>query len=248
MFFDVHCHLNDKRFDKDLDDVIERAEKSGVAVINSTVELCEIKEALEFCNRYDNVYLTIGCSPTEFDEAEIEGIIKEIRRNKDKIVGVGEVGLDYYWVKETEKHEKQKKNFRKFIELSNELNLPLVVHSRESNKDVLETLGERSTPALMHCFSGTAEEAQELINLGCLISIPTSVAHSKPRQDVAKKVPLEQMTLETDAPYMAPVPKARNEPANVVSSAKKIAEIKGVDAKEVEEATTRNAKRFFRIK
>jgi len=151
-------------------------------------------------------------------------------------------------VREERKREKQRKIFAGFIELANELKLPLVVHSRESNTDVLDALINHNTPALMHCFSGTVEEALEFINLGCLISIPTSIVHSKSRQDVAFAAPLESITLETDAPYQAPTPKTRNEPANVVIGARKVAEIKGLDEKTVEDATTRNAKKFFGIR
>jgi len=248
MLFDVHCHLNDRRFKGDLDDVVEKAKKAEVAIVNSTVELKEIAQALEYISRYDNVYLTIGCSPTEVDREAIEKIMSEIRENKGKIIGVGEVGLDYYWVKEGEKHEQQKKNFRRFIELSSELKLPLIVHSRESNRDILEILKHHGKPALMHCFSGTVEEAKEFINLGCLISIPTSLMHSKSKQDVAEAIPLDSIVLETDAPYLPPTPKTRNEPANVAVSAIRIAELKNVGVDVVKEATTRNAKNFFGIR
>ena len=245
MLFDVHCHLNDRRFREDLDAVVGRAKSAGVRVINSTIEAGEIDDAIAFCRKYDNVHLTIGCSPTEEGDRAIEEIMSRIKENKHRIVGIGEVGLDYYWVKEQEKREKQKENFRKFMELSIDLGLPLVVHSRESNKDVLDILKEYGKPALMHCFSGTAHEAKEFINLGCLISIPTSVVHSKSRQETARHTPLENITLETDAPYMPPQPKTRNEPANVKLCALKIAETKGVEESAVESATTKNAIKFF---
>ena len=247
MLFDVHCHLNDRRYKRDLNEVVGRAAEAGVIAVNSTVELSEVDEALSFCERYGNVRLTIGCSPTEFDDRNIEGIAKRMRENRGRIIGVGEVGLDHYWVREEGRRMAQERNFVKFVEISDELKLPLVVHSRESNKEVLDILSRRGKTALMHCFSGTVEEAEEFIGIGCLISIPTSVVHSKARQELVKRIPLDTMTLETDAPYMAPEPKARNEPANVKTSARKIAELRNTDYGTVEEVTTRNAKRFFKI-
>ena len=155
--------------------------------------------------------------------------------------------MDYYWVKEEEKRKKEIKNFRKFIELAKKLNLPLVIHSRDAEDDTLRVLEEYHIKALLHCFGGDAKKAVDAAGKGHIISIPTNLINSRVRQEVVKAVPLESLVLETDAPYLAPVPKTRNEPVNIKVTAKKIAEIKKIDYSVVEETTTRTAKKFFNL-
>jgi TatD DNase family protein len=227
--------------------VIERAKKEGVIIINSGLGTTGIRKTLAMTEKYDNIYASLGITPTEFSEKEIDETIELIRQNRDKIVAIGEVGLDYYWVKEEDKRAQEAVNFQRFIDLSRELGLPLVIHSRDAEDALLRILKEQNIKALMHCFGGDAPLAADAAKDGHLISIPANLANSRQKQRVVKAVPLESLVLETDAPYLSPVPKTRNEPANIRKTAEKIAEIKGVDYDTVEAATTANAKKFFGI-
>ncbi len=247
MFVDSHCHLTFTQFDEDRGEVIERAVKSDVLIVNSIVSPLEVDDGLKFLRDFDNVYSTLGLSASCLDDGEVEETINLIRQMREEIVGLGEVGLDYYWVKGEGERAVLKENFGKFIELSKEVDLPLVVHSRDAEADCIKMLEKHDKPALMHCFSGRLEQALNAIELGCLISIPTNVVYVKKRQELAGEIPVESLVLETDAPYLSPTPKTRNEPINVVKAAQKIAEIKGISVEEVEDSTTENAKKFFRI-
>ncbi len=247
MLIDVHAHLDFPQFDADRDAVVERANAEDVIIINSGLGTTGIRKTLELAEKYDNVYATLGSTPTEFDLKELDASIELIRQNREKILGIGEVGLDYYWVKDEEKRKQEAVNFRRFIELSKELRLPLVIHSRDAEEDLLRILKENNVKALLHCFGGDAKQAASAAAEGHLISIPANIQNSKQKQSVAKAVPLESLVLETDAPYLSPVSKTRNEPVNVKQTAKKIAEIKGIDYASVEAATTANAKRFFNL-
>lgn len=148
-------------------------------------------------------------------------------------------------MKEEDKRAQEAVNFQRFIDLSRELGLPLVIHSRDAEDDLLRILKEQKVKALMHCFGGDSSLAADAAKDGHLISIPANLSNSGQKQRVVKAVPLESLVLETDAPYLSPVPKTRNEPANIRKTAEKIAEIKGVDYDTVEAATTANAKKFF---
>ncbi|MFC2154767.1 TatD family hydrolase [Candidatus Altiarchaeota archaeon] len=220
---------------------------NNIQIINSCVDLGRVEGFLNFSKTYEGVYCTIGCSPSKISEDMFEKTIEIIRKQKKEIIGIGEVGLDYYWVKEQEKHQQQREFFRKFVELSQELKLPLIIHSRESEEDLIEILKENKQPALLHCYSGTKEQAEEAIDLGCLISIPTSIVYSHPKQELVKQLPLESIVLESDAPYLAPTPKTRNMPQNIRLSLEKISGIKGMEEEEVEERTSENTKKFFKL-
>lgn len=247
MLIDTHAHLDFPQFDNDRKEVVKRAKKAGIWIINSGLGPEGIEKTVNLVTEYEHVFATIGLSPTEFDNAIIENTIDLIEKYRNKIIGIGEVGLDYYWVKESEKRKIEIKNFRMFIELSNELNLPLLVHSRDSESDVICELKSANKTAILHCFSGTIEQAKDAISFGCIVSIPASIAYSKQKQELAGEIPLESIVLETDAPYLSPVPKTRNEPVNVKLAAEKIAEIRKVDYSVVEKITTENAMKFFNL-
>jgi TatD DNase family protein len=244
-FVDTHCHLTFPQFDQDRDDVIKRAEALGVCMVNATVSLDELEAARELSERFESVYWTIGLSASEVDGKKVDETIEAARKHRKDIVGVGEVGLDYYWVKDKEAQERERENFARFIELSKELRLPLIVHSRDAEEDALRVLSEHGKKALLHCFSGSLELALTAVEGGHVISIPANVTHAKSRQHLARELPLESIVLETDAPYLSPTPKTRNEPANVVNAAEKIAQLRGISQKDVMEATTRNAIEFY---
>jgi len=244
--FDVHCHLSFPEFDADRDEVVKRAAEEGIQIINSSVSPQEVEKAASLAKTYGNVSWTLGLSASETNNEKVEQTLAAIEKYKEHVIGVGEVGLDYYWVKEEKLRAIERCNFEKFIELAGEIKLPLVVHSRNAEEDCLNLLEKHGIPALMHCFSGTIEQARRAVSLGCIISIPTNVAHSKQKQELARALALNAIVLETDAPYLAPKPKTRNEPVNVLQSAWKIAELRNVSLQDVETATTANARRFFK--
>jgi TatD DNase family protein len=245
MLVDSHCHLDFPQFDKDRDAVVARAR--DVVIVNSTVDPELVEKALGMPGRYGNVRCTLGFSASELDEGKFEAMKTLIRENRDRIVGLGEIGLDYHWVKDEAGREAERSHFRELARLGAQLGLPLVVHSREAEADCINILGELKVRAMMHCFSGSVEEAKRAVDIGCLVSIPANVGSSKGRQRLVGALPLESLVLETDAPYLSPKRGERNEPANVRAAAAKVAEIKGVGAAKVEEATTGNALGFYGI-
>lgn len=245
MFYDCHCHLDFEQFDADRDQVMERAK--DVLVVNSIVEPEKVGFGIELAKRYDNLYLSIGLSPSELDGEKFNDVKRMVVENRNEIVAIGEVGLDYYWIKEEMLHEIQKERFSQFIKLSKRLGLPLVVHSRDSEGDCIMMLKDHGVSALMHCFSGSLNEANDAVDAGCLISVPANVTYVKSRQKLVRHIGLEDLVLETDAPYLGPERGVRNEPANVKRSAEKIGEILGVSAEKVREKTFENSKRFYRL-
>ena len=247
MLIDVHAHIDYEQFDFDRPEIIRKAKSEDIIIINSGLNVVGGKKTLDLSREFDNVYATIGLPPTEILDDDVNKVIELIENYREEIVAIGEVGLDYYWVKEEEKRKKEIKNFRKFLELSKKLNLPLVIHSRDAEDDTLKLLEEYHIKALLHCFGGDAKKAVDAAGKGHIISIPTNLVNSRVRQEVVKAVPLESLVLETDAPYLAPVPKTRNEPINIKITAKKISEIKKIDYSVVEETTTRTAKKFFNL-
>ena len=246
MLVDVHAHLCFEQFQKDIDQVIE--ESSDIHIINSIINLQNIEYGFEIQKKHSNISSTIGLSPSDLDKEKFDGTIAAVRGLKEFIVGIGEVGLDYYWIKSEKEREYELQVFQKFIDLSKEFNLPLVLHTRDAESDTIKIIRENNVNALMHCFSGSIEEMFEAVELGCLISIPTNVTFVKKRKELAKKVPLDFLVLETDSPYLSPVQGERNIPSNIKISCEKIAEITGHTYDEVATATTENACKFFNLK
>ncbi len=238
---DTHAHMGFPRILEDIEGAIARAERDGVAIVNC----CLSPQELEATRKFKQFYLTIGCTPYHLQDFDRQ--YKLIRENIDEIVAVGEIGLDYHWVKEKEGRAKEKENFIKLLDLAKDRDKPVLVHSRNAEKPALDILEKSGARAIMHCFSGPMKEAERAIDLGYLISVPTNVARSKQKQEFARKLPLESIVLETDAPYLAPEPKAVNEPANVAKSARTISELRGISFEEVADQTTKNAREFLKI-
>jgi TatD DNase family protein len=251
---DTHCHLSHtlKRGLK-LNTILKHAEKNNViAMIDSPVYVTDYQQSIRFHNRYsDKIFVTLGASPARYHELDIDEIISNIRLHAEKkdIVGVGEVGLDYYWVKKQAIRLKQHETFKRFINLANELNLPLTIHSRDAEEDSVEILSKAETPVIMHSFSGSVETALECVDRGYYISIPTAVTSRKKLQRLAEAIPLEHIITETDSPYLSPFPdRKRNEPANVIYAVKEIAKIKEMPENDVANVTTANALKIFDLK
>ncbi|MCS7385985.1 MAG: TatD family hydrolase [archaeon GB-1867-005] len=250
-FVDVHCHLEDEAFDKDRNEVIRRAYEAGVvAIINSSLDFEGAIKSLRLSLQYPGfIFTTLGWDPTDLDRDLVNKLHSLAREQKYKIVGIGEVGLDYYYVRDHALRELQQDLFREWIALAKELDLPLVIHSRSAGKYALQILFEEGAEkVLMHAYDGRPSWALKAAQAGYYFSIPTSVWRSRQKQKLVRALPLEQLMLETDSPVLSPILGRRNEPANILYAARKVAEIKGVSVEKVAEITTQNAINFFSLK
>lgn len=251
-FFDIHSHLNFSDFNEDRESVIKNCLDGGIWIINVGADLESSKRAIEISNKYEKgVYATVGIHPTDNLGEEIPKEIKEMATHKN-VVAIGECGLEYFRIKDEAKKEKQRKFFKEQIELAIELDKPLVIHCRDAHNDVLNILESYRGNKLrgdLHFFSGDLDQAKKYIDLGFLISFTGVITFTKDYDSVIAGIPLEKIMIETDAPFVSPVPHRgkRNEPAYVVEVAKRIAEIKGVSLEEVAKVTTQNALNLFGI-
>ncbi|NLL45062.1 MAG: TatD family hydrolase [Mollicutes bacterium] len=251
MVIDTHCHLF-KDYYNDLDEVIKRM-GNNIIIVSGTSNETNI-EVIELCNKYKNVYGTLGIHPTEIDkykESDLLFIVENI--NNPKIVGIGEIGLDYYWTKENK--EIQKEIFKKQLDLAKRYNKTIVIHTREAIMETYNILKEanlNNNKIVMHCYSGSLEMAKEFIKLGAMLGIGGVVTFKNARNivEIVKVISLDKILLETDSPFLTPEPyrSKRNEPKNVLLVAKKIAEIKGIDVNEICCITTKNAVCQFDLK
>lgn len=271
MIVDTHSHLNFKSYDQDRDEVIKRTQQEGVVCVDVGTKYETSKKAVELAEKNENIYAAVGMHPihiktdllklrTDEDEGAFAPLGEEYDKEKyrelaqsKKVVAIGEVGLDYYYKpKGTAKKEKykklQKEVFVRQLELAEELNLPVIIHCRVAYKDLYEILSSRKLKGTIHCFVGTLQEAQSLVDLGFYIGI-TGIIFKLDLDEVIKNIPLDKILIETDGPYLTP-PKAgkdRNEPVFVKHVAEKIAELKGISLDEVLSATNANAKTLFNI-
>ncbi len=254
MLFDSHAHLDAERFDEDRDAVIERAQEAGVELImNPGADFESSKRAVELSKKHDIIYAAVGIHPhdvKDMNEEMLEAI--KVMAEEKKVMAIGEIGLDYYY--DYSPRDIQKKWFVEQIRLAKSMGLPIIVHDRDANQDVMDILKSESafeTGVLMHCYSGSAELASQYVKLGAMLSIagPVTFKNARKTVEVVQTVPLERLLIETDSPYLTPVPYRgkRNESSYVKHVAEKIAEIKGLDYEVVAEQTLINAKRYFSI-
>jgi TatD DNase family protein len=244
---DVHAHLTDPSF-QDLSQVLCRARAAGVKTIIMSItdpaEFGRAREILSMAPGY--LHLTVGFDPTDLSEERHTQFEKLV--GLGGIVGVGEVGLDHFYVRDHSQRSVQGAFFRSSIRLAIKNDLPLVVHSRSAGHDALEVLySEGAERVLMHAFDGKSGDALEAAKRGFFFSIPTSVVHSEQKQKLVRLLPLESLMLETDSPVLSPVRGEHNEPANLIFAARKISEIKRIELDEVIRTTTEKAKKLFRI-
>ncbi len=250
MFIDTHCHLEKKYYD-DIYKVIEDNRKANIdKIVVSGCEKEEIKEVIEYAKKYDDVYLTLGFHPEYADSVTKEDIIwlKEIVSNNKKIIGIGEIGLDYYYSKEN--REKQIILFRNMLELAKEFNLPVVIHSREATKDTIDILKEFKLKGIIHCFSGSLETAREYIKMGYYLGIGGVVTFKNSNlRETLKELSLDNIVLETDSPYLAPTPLRGtvNSSKNIPLIAEELTKIYSVSIAEVSSKTISNTKVIFNI-
>ena len=254
MYIDTHVHLNADQYDEDLQEVIDRALNSKVEkMVVIGFDRKTIKRAIELAEQYDFIYAVVGWHPVDTIDCTDEDLewIEQLAAH-EKVVGIGETGLDYHWDKSP--REIQQQVFRKQIQLAKRVGLPIIIHNREATEDVLTILREEDAQevgGVMHCFGGSVETAQESIKMNFMISLggPVTFKNAKKPKEVAAEIPLEHLMIETDAPYLAPHPYRgkRNEPSYVPLVAEEIARLKELPVETVAEATTENAKRFYKF-
>lgn len=244
---DSHAHLCDAVFDADRQEVLERARRAGVARVVIVGEtLADAHRNLELAEAHDGLLPTAGLYPTHLDPDQAEQVEALIRENRERLVAIGEVGLDHWKVKEEADREIQREIFRRFVRLANELDLPLNIHSRSAGRDAIALLiEEQARPAQLHAFDGKASTALPAVEAGHFFSIPASVVRSRQKQKLVSRLPLSCLLLETDSPVLGPDPEGRNEPANLVRALEAVAEIKKIDPQEVAEATRHNTQRLY---
>jgi len=247
---DTHCHVYEEEM-SNYKDIIEECKKQDISMIVNAVDINSSKEIINMSKEYKNVYAAVGLNYDTIDSVTQEDLIKlEYLIKNEKIVAIGEIGLDYYWTKDNK--DKQIEYFKAQLELSKKYDLPVIIHARESVQDVYDIIKESGiNKGSMHCYSGSIEMAREFIKLGFKIGIdgPITYKNNKKGVEVVKNIDLKDMLLETDSPYLSPEPNRgkQNSPLNLKYIAEKIAEIKGIHVEEVIDVTTRNAKELYNI-
>ncbi len=259
-FFDSHSHYNDEKFDEDREKIIEETYKTGITkIICAGYNIDSSIKSLEISKKNEYIYSIIGISPNDIPQTEeelwknIDKISKIAILNKGKkLVGIGEIGLDYYWNKENK--EMQKEAFIKQIILANQLELPIIIHSRDASLDTIEIIKKYTVnkKGIFHCCQPNQELIRQALELGYYISFagPITFKNAKSSPEAVKMVPMDKILIETDSPYLTPEPNRgkRNDCRNVKYVAQKIAEIKGINIEEVALKTYENAKKIFEIK
>lgn len=253
-FIDSHCHLDMSHYKDDLDNVLAQAKKHGVhSIVTIGIDEQSSVEAVQLAKKYSMVKATVGVHPHDvehIDDQIYTRLQKLVSNNLDHVVGYGEIGLDY--AKQYAEPAIQKKAFAKQLDLAKSLELPVIIHDREAHDDtlaILQQAGPFPNGGIMHCFSGDVHFAEQIIELGFLISIPGVVTfkNGKDLQAVASTVPLQSLILETDGPFLAPVPwrGKRNESSFLPYTAAKVAELKGICIEEVADQTSKNVQKLF---
>jgi TatD DNase family protein len=255
MLTDTHTHLNHEQFDEDREQVIARALENGVTrIVNVGFNRETIPSSIELAEAYDFIYSTVGWHPQDAKDMTADDLdwIESLCKH-EKVVAIGEIGLDYYW--DTSPKDVQHKVFREQIRLARRLGMPIVIHNREAHQDILTILKEEKAAevgGIMHCFSGSWETAKQCIDMNFHISFggPVTFKNAKQPKEVLAQVPLDRLLVETDAPYLTPHPfrGKRNETGYVRLVAETAAEIKGLTLDEIAQITTRNAMNLLQIK
>ena len=252
---DTHCHLNDEQLYQDLDNVISRALQTGIEkmVVIGWDKDSSLK-AIKIAEQYPFIYACVGFHPENLEGVDDEQLNEVLNLySHPKVVGIGEIGLDYHWEKDLQKRETQKLFFIKQIEFANKVGLPISIHSREAFQDTLEILKEHKPlhGGVMHCYSGSVENIQDIINLNLYIGLdgPVTFRNAKTPKEVAAEVPLEKLVLETDSPYLSPHPLRGtvNEPSNLILIADEIANLRDMSKKHLLEVAYDNSCKLFNL-
>ena len=252
MLFDTHAHLNDPAFDEDRAELLATFKDAGVGlVLNAGCSLESSHDCIALAESYPWIYASVGTHPDTADEVN-EEVLEAYRQmcKHPKVKAIGEIGLDYYY--ETIPREVQQKAFRMQMQLARELNMPVIVHERNAHDDGMRIVKEfKGVTGVFHCYSGSAEMARQLVNMGWYIGFTGVLTFKNARKAVetAERIPLERIVLETDCPFMAPEPfrGKRNDPGKVYRMAEKLAEIRNISPEEARRVTMENGKRLYRI-
>ena len=259
-FFDSHAHLDDEKFNEDREELIEKIEQEGIGkFISAGYNLESSKKAIQLSKKYEFIYTTCGISPNDIPQNEEElwielEEIKKLAKENSKVRAIGEIGLDYYWEKDDKRRNLQKKAFIEQIKIANELNLPIVIHTREAIMDTLEILKQNKVykQGIFHCCPLNRELVKEGLKVGFYISFagPVTFKNSKNADEIITMVPNDKILIETDSPYLSPEPLRgrRNDPRNVKYVAQKIAKVKDLTIEDVAKFTYENAKTIYEIK
>ncbi|MBR1535111.1 MAG: TatD family hydrolase [Ruminococcus sp.] len=249
--FDAHAHYDDKWFDEDRDDLLSSMPGNGVCgIVNASVDLTTARTAIAYAKKYDFMFACAGIHPENLEGLQDDYLeqLAELYKHP-KVLAIGEIGLDYHW---DIPRDVQNRVFEEQLQLAKDLDAPVVIHDREAHGDVMELLRKYRPKGLMHCYSGSVEMLKEVMKLGMYISLGGTVTFKNARVpvEVAAAVPLDRLLLETDAPYLSPVPfrGKRNDSTRIAHTALRIAEIRRMDAQELIDITTENAKRMYGIK
>jgi len=254
MIFDTHAHYDDEAFDADRENLLAGMKEAGVDhIVNVGASMASSKRSITLAEKYPFVYAAVGVHPDEVGELDEErlALLKEWSEHP-KVKAIGEIGLDYYWDKE--KHELQKAWFLRQMELAHEVGLPIIVHSREAAKDTLDMIKAvqpLELSGVIHCYSYSVEQAKEYLNMGYYLGIGgvLTFKNAKKLKEVAEYAPLSQLVLETDCPYLAPVPYRgkRNDSAKIAYVAETLAAIKQVPAEEILRITNENGRKLYGV-
>ena len=251
---DTHCHIDFKDFDNDREDVIKRAKDKLDYIVASGFDQTSNQNVLELSKEYEGfIYPTFGFHPVSSQNStdeELKDAQEHLINNLTDIVAVGEVGMDYFYVTDKALRERQQEIFTSFLNLANEYKTPIVMHVRDCEKKAVNIIQDyEDIPYFVfHCYGGSLKTAKRIMNMGnAYMSFSTMLCYSQQHQDLIKKIDLDYILTETDSPYLAITKEERNEPANVVNAVYKIAEIKDIDVSTVDEVTTNNARKIFKI-
>ncbi len=253
-FFDSHAHYNDEKFDNDKDEIIKKIYEDGITkIVTAGYNIEASKNAIEIANKYPFIYATCGISPNDVEKEDVDcqiKILNEISKD-EKVVAIGEIGLDYYWNKDNK--DLQKEYFVKQINVANNLNLPIVIHSRDAIEDTIDILKQNNVnkKGIFHCCMQNEYLIKNALELGYYISFAGAITfkNAKHADEVINLVPLDKLLIETDSPYLSPEPHrgTRNDSRNVKFIAQKIANVKEVSLEEIAKVTYENAKKIFEI-
>lgn len=252
--FDTHAHLDDERFDEDREQIIEQIKQDGISlIVNPGADMKSSRAAIKLAEKYDFIYAAVGIHPhdvkdiTEADLIELEQMAKH-----EKVVAIGEIGLDYYY--DNSPRELQREYFIKQIELANKLSLPIIIHSRDASMETYEILKghKKDIGCVLHCFSQSLEMAELYLKIGCHLSFagPLTFKKSSKLKEVARNIPLDKIFIETDSPYLTPEPYRgrRNDPSKVRYVAEELSKLRAISVDKIAEITMNNAIEFFDIK
>ena len=253
MLFDTHAHMDDRAFDEDREQLLAGFAQKGIGlVMNPGCSLESSRNAVALAEKYPFVYAAVGSHPDVADEVNEETLeeYRKLCKLSDKVKAIGEIGIDYHY--EDIPRERQLKAFRLQMELAREVGLPVIVHEREAHEDGMAVVREfPDVTGVFHCYSGSAEMARQLVDKGWYIGFTGVLTFKNARKaiETAQALPLERIVLETDCPYMAPVPHRgkRNDPGYLCHMAEKLAQIRGLSLEEIHEITYENGKRLYRI-